>query len=647
MRPHHLVLSAALASIAVAGCGDDDLPRPVDAQSPDAPAVVDAALGDAAIDAADSTPDDAAPADATDDAAISTPDAALPDDAAPDAGVDLPGPPPTGACRSGWCWVYPLPQGNSLTDVWGSSPDDVWAIGDYGVILHYLNGSWTTYAGGTLSWGDGTQRLWGTDDDDVWASTGGGVFHWDGAAWTKVLSASGGAIGGTGPDDVWVQDGAGAWVWNGTGWTGYAMPTPSWQPVAFGGSPGNVWTVSTQGGVARWLGSSWVIVDPGSHPTNAAVILDEDHIVTAGNSGVAFWNGATWTSHPPPISAGWDAIAATSFDDVWIAGVSSSGFHRYHWNGSTWSEATDGGDTSWAQALWIDSTGAVWAASLNAQVETWNGASWIERTIGDAYVTAVWGSSDTDIWTISRMASPLRWRAMHWDGLTWSEATDFSFGAGWQMTRMWGNAPDNIWIAAGHQSSAGVDRHMIHWDGVTWTAMGPFGHEDSEGLGWRGFESVWGSASNDVWAVAWTKVYHYNGTAWNPVGGVTGGTDILGTASNNVYVLDGTNLRRWNGATWSVAFAPYETLIGWLNSPTDIWLKGYPVSLHYDGTSFTPYYGGIPIGTEMFTVGDGLLRWDGGFGGTVVALDYYFDTAMAWRSPSGKLYSAGRGLLVH
>src|SRR5579859_7156086 len=33
-------------------------------------------------------------------------------------------------CVGGWCWVNPLPQGNSLVAAWGAASNDVWAVGD-------------------------------------------------------------------------------------------------------------------------------------------------------------------------------------------------------------------------------------------------------------------------------------------------------------------------------------------------------------------------------------------------------------------------------------------------------------------------------------------------------------------------------------
>jgi hypothetical protein len=51
-------------------------------------------------------------------------------------------PPPVSASVTvvspdGWGWQNPLPQGNNLDGVWGSSSSDVFAVGAYDTILHY------------------------------------------------------------------------------------------------------------------------------------------------------------------------------------------------------------------------------------------------------------------------------------------------------------------------------------------------------------------------------------------------------------------------------------------------------------------------------------------------------------------------------
>ncbi|MDP3153569.1 MAG: hypothetical protein Q8N23_12905 [Archangium sp.] len=40
-------------------------------------------------------------------------------------------------CRNGFCWEYPLPQGNDLKAVWGKSASDVWMVGSVGTVLHW------------------------------------------------------------------------------------------------------------------------------------------------------------------------------------------------------------------------------------------------------------------------------------------------------------------------------------------------------------------------------------------------------------------------------------------------------------------------------------------------------------------------------
>jgi hypothetical protein len=45
----------------------------------------------------------------------------------------------TAAQAADWTWQNPLPQGNTLYGVWGSSGSNVFAVGSSGTILHYGN----------------------------------------------------------------------------------------------------------------------------------------------------------------------------------------------------------------------------------------------------------------------------------------------------------------------------------------------------------------------------------------------------------------------------------------------------------------------------------------------------------------------------
>src|SRR5262249_11683605 len=101
--------------------------------------------------------------------------------------------PPPGSPRAicsagGWCWSNPVPQGNTLRDMWGAAPDDVWAVGVAGTILRWNGSSWNRRASGRTAPPLG---VWGASAMDVWAvGAAGTILHWDGAAWSAVESGT-------------------------------------------------------------------------------------------------------------------------------------------------------------------------------------------------------------------------------------------------------------------------------------------------------------------------------------------------------------------------------------------------------------------------------------------------------------------------
>src|SRR5262249_48297164 len=108
-----------------------------------------------------------------------------------------------------WQWRNPSPQGDSLSSVWGSAPDDVWAVGNYGAIVHWNGSAWSSGRTPTAS---SLGPMWGSGPSDVWAvGSSGAIVHWDGGAWSSVPSGTDTplrSIWGSGPGDVWAVGGA-------------------------------------------------------------------------------------------------------------------------------------------------------------------------------------------------------------------------------------------------------------------------------------------------------------------------------------------------------------------------------------------------------------------------------------------------------
>lgn len=84
----------------------------------------------------------------------------------------------------------PLPEpapSYLLMSVWGTGPQDVFVVGQPGVILHY-DGAWalTTVPDTTLT------AVWGASSVDVYAcGHNGAIWHYDGAAWSRQNSGTG------------------------------------------------------------------------------------------------------------------------------------------------------------------------------------------------------------------------------------------------------------------------------------------------------------------------------------------------------------------------------------------------------------------------------------------------------------------------
>lgn len=76
-----------------------------------------------------------------------------------------------------------------LSGIWGSSPADLFAVGDDGAVLRFDGSAWSVMRaadGRTLS------AVWGSAPNDVFAvGAGGTILHYDGNSWTPISSAVG------------------------------------------------------------------------------------------------------------------------------------------------------------------------------------------------------------------------------------------------------------------------------------------------------------------------------------------------------------------------------------------------------------------------------------------------------------------------
>ena len=204
----------------------------------------------------------------------------------------------------------------SLFGTWGSSPTDMWAVGNHGNVVHFDGHDVTSFLKTMIDFTD----VWGTGPDDVWAvGKRGGVAHFDsGNGLTEIASATVvdlSAVFTAAPNDVWIAGGAGLWHWDGTSMT--PVPVPGVSPTA---------TIRDLHGVAAndiWLSGGDVATAFVSHYDGTAWSPAEALPSSIGSPG--------------PAARVW----ALGADDVWSVAdrVLSGGVGIYwHFDGTAWTE---------------------------------------------------------------------------------------------------------------------------------------------------------------------------------------------------------------------------------------------------------------------------------------------------------------------
>ena len=216
-----------------------------------------------------------------------------------------------------------VPTAETIYGLWGSAPDDVFAVGRNGTILHHDGLTWTVQPTPTTA---DLRAVSGIGPHDVYAAGDGStLLHYDGVAWTPVVAAEGienyTAVYAAGVDDVYVA-GAGG-VYHYTGAIAPSLPTAA--AILWGTSPTDIFAAGT--GIEAFDGSSW---SPTSVATNVRGLSGTSATdVYAVGPSAFHYNGAEWSSGPF-TDADLTCVAASA---VGVFAAGNSGKLR-HWNGT-------------------------------------------------------------------------------------------------------------------------------------------------------------------------------------------------------------------------------------------------------------------------------------------------------------------------
>ena len=531
----------------------------------------------------------------------------------------------------GWCWAWPALGGNRLTGVVARAADDVWAIGEWGTVVHWDGKAWRPESVGTAR----LNRVWPRAADDVWVvGDGGFVARRDATGWTPIASGTSNdllGVHGAGADDVWLTGKAGTVLhWDGTKLarvTGggfahalYAVGAAANDAVYIGGlglyrhdgktwrhddtlgltffpdmrvlGATDVWAVDDLGRIVHTDGKRWQLATAtGSVPLDddADALYADGHQSRPRFSGTAsdLWlTGATlalqlrdgrWRQvarFPKLTRASTRIDASTGFVGVGYGG------RIFRGRGEPWTDDVALTSHSIQRIVPLpDGTLLVGGygeyAGLHGRLAIFDGTK-LTPLAYDGPVAGLAARSATDIFTAGA-----RGELRHFDGKTWSSTTVSP-----NMLRA-------LWIGDKHGWAVGDDGTIARWDGAAWTLVPSSTHAN--------LDDVWAASATDAWAIGTAGkdgvVLHWDGTAWSVARELPGEwpNALAGIDAKHVWLATAKDLLAWDGTAWHTApgwtaGAPGYELAA--RAPDDVWAASAAAVHHYDGTTWTT----TPIG---------------------------------------------------
>lgn len=500
--------------------------------------------------------------------------------------------------EDGWCWQRPLPFGASLASAWGSGPNDVWAVGARGTIVHYDGTAWKIVPSGTHV---DLTCVSGTSGSDVWAvGARGTLLHFDGATWSPKTSPTTQPLSGVhavSASDVYVVGDADTRMhFDGTTWSILPTVYPSAatrpnQNGVWASTTGEVWSVGEPYlmTVPHRTGGTWTTTEveyTSSSSTSFRSVWGSnanDVWMTGDPGGVGalqHWNGTKWSNVYPPSASLFAAPALTVTGsgpkDVWFfGGWQGSG----HWDGTAFVPQPDL-QYEYLTGGWVHPSGEGWAIGYGGRLAhktSLNGGwTFTSGSPHGAYdsLARIFVINDSDIWSVGRLS------LVHWNGTEWSDVPAANTVYRQEFDDVWGSGPNDVWA-----TSWGSDApdNLQHWNGTEWTVTP---HPGPNYL-----DAIWGSAANDVWVSCDGGGMHFDGAAWTATASGPGGQTIHGSAKNDVWSA-GENgvIRHFDGTSWTNKTSGTTDDLYAVRAfgPNDAWVAGANGAIrHWNGVAWS------------------------------------------------------------
>lgn len=329
---------------------------------------------------------------------------------------------------------------------------------------------------------------------------------------------------------------------------------------------------------------------------------NEDEVIMVGAGGTILrYDHGLWNNEESPTKIRLYDVWGSGDEDVYAVGADGI---IIHFDGTCWS-SMENGAFEYVKSMnkFIN-----WDIAGSGQYFAWHNVS---------------GSSPDNVYVIGncRTSSMNIGIVAHFDGISWNLVnTNLP-----PLSSLWVAGKANVFASTGQQQ-----RYIFHYDGSTW---------ERQDVGDAYYGYIWGLGSNDAYALGvrsgYTYLAHYDGSQWTEkrldciprgrfcerCGG--GARKIWGTSSDDLYILAPTGIYHYDGVSWnkiSVDFSFVNDLH--LFSINNIYaLSGSLDIVHYNGTDWKKlnqrdvdigFNSAWPIADDdIYAVGGGLFHYDG------------------------------------
>lgn len=276
-----------------------------------------------------------------------------------------------------------MPQ--ALMSVWGTSANDVWAVGadipdDTAgpLVVHYDGTSWSTLDTGT------TGDLWwvfGFPGGPVFmGGKGGQILRYENGTFTPMTTPGTQTvfgIWGSSPTDVWAvgadeggQSGGFAWRLQGDTWVDAGLPATATSKAVWkvhGNAADDVWMVGTAGLLVHWNGTTFEETNMGS-VSLFTVHCDGARCAAVGGFGSAVifeHDGMSWRDASTPTDPPLTGVCITP-DAGYTVGDFGTVLERDA--AGAWAQIDPVDTNETLHSIWIDPEGGLWTVGGRVRV---------------------------------------------------------------------------------------------------------------------------------------------------------------------------------------------------------------------------------------------------------------------------------------